>query len=501
MPELVIGVDVGTTTVKSAAFALPTLHTPVATSRRPSATRSPRAGWSEADPDEVAGAAFESVREVVDRVGAENVAAIGISGTACGAWLVDGRGRSVRPAILWNDGRAASVTAGWQATGQARRIFDISGNMPFPGYTLSVLAWLAAHEPASLRDAATVLCCKDWLRFRLTGVMASDETDASYVPMDMRTRSWSDELLEATGTRDLRRLLPDLLDPRTVHPLLPAAARLTGLVEGIPVAVGATDIIAGIVGAGATRPGGTVTILGTSANSTVVADEIPWEPRGVGIMAAAPLGRYARSLINTAGSETLDWGARLLTDGDVARMLSLAADAPSGADGLVLVPYLSAAGTVSPRFDPAATGTLVGLRSHHGAAQVARAIVEGLALAVADCYAHMALPVDRIRAVGGAARSDLLLQAVADLTDRPVERMAMEESGARGVAVLAAWATGASDDLDALAGAVGIAERFEPRRDGPLAGLLTRYQAVAGTGVGAPGSAAAGGVVPKVLGA
>ncbi len=98
MPELVIGVDVGTTTVKSAAFALPTLHTPVATSRRPSATRSPRAGWSEADPDEVAGAAFESVREVVDRVGAENVAAIGISGTACGAgWSTVGVGPSVRP--------------------------------------------------------------------------------------------------------------------------------------------------------------------------------------------------------------------------------------------------------------------------------------------------------------------------------------------------------------------------------------------------------------------
>ncbi len=481
MPELVIGVDVGTTTVKSAAFALPALDAPVALSRRPSVTRSPRPGWSEADPDEVAAAAFETVRGVVAEVGAERVAAIGISGTACGAWLLDGADRPVRPAILWNDGRAASVTAAWHASGRAERIFDLSGNTPFPGYTLSVLGWLATHEPEHLAAARTVLCCKDWLRLQLTGIAASDESDASYVPMDMRTRGWSQELLELAGVEAHRRLLPELLDPRTVQQLHAEAARRTGLREGTPVAVGATDIIAGVVGAGATRPGGTVTILGTSANSTVVSDTIPWEPRGVGIMAAAPLGRYARSLINTAGSETLDWGARLLTGGDVRRLLALAEDAPAGADGLLLVPYLSPAGTVSPRFDPSATGRLTGLRAHHGPSHVARAIVEGLALAVADCYAHMALPVERVIAVGGAARSDLLLQGIADLVGRPVERSSMEESGARGVAVLAAWAIGATDDLDGLASAIAPGERFEPRPDGPLADLLGRYQEAAGT--------------------
>jgi sugar (pentulose or hexulose) kinase len=199
-------------------------------------------------------------------------------------------------------------------------------------------------------------------------------------------------------------------------------------------------------------------------------------------MAASPLGRWARSLINTSGSATLDWGARLLAEGDVDRLLALAAEAPEGADGLVLVPYLSPAGTISPRLDPHATGTLAGMRVHHGPGHVARAIVEGLAAAVADCYANMAVPVEEIVAVGGAARSDMLLQALADLAGRPVVRLAGDEFGARGVAVLAAWAIGASDDLDALAGSVRRERSFEPRPTGALAGGLARYQGLAAAG-------------------
>lgn len=477
MQDVIIGVDVGTTTVKSAAFALPDLAVPVAVQRRPSAAVSPRPDWSEADPDAVEEAALSTVRDLVGELGSRRVAALGITGTACGAWLADAAGAPVRPAILWNDGRAAGVTAAWAREGRMERIFDISGNVPFPGYTLSVLAWLAEHEPESLQRASALLWCKDWLRWRLTGVQGTDESEASYVPFDIVSRAWSDELFDVTGTAAWRGLFPDLLPPRQTSPLHGEAARATGLAEGTPVAVGATDIVAGLVGAGGSGIGGTVTILGTSANSTVVAGEPPWEPRGVGIMAASPPHRYARSLINTSGSATLDWGARLLCGGDVDRLLDLAAEAPEGADGLILVPYLSPAGTVSPRLDPSATGTLGGLRAHHGPAHIARAVVEGLALAVADCYANMALPVTEIVAVGGAARSDLLLQALADLAGYPVVRLVGDEMGARGAAVLAAWAIGVADDLDALSTGVRRDRRFEPRADGPLSGALGRYQA------------------------
>ena len=362
------------------------------------------------------------------------------------------------------------------------RIFAVSGNVPFPGYTLSVLAWLAANEPESLDAASSLLWCKDWLRSKLTGISATDESEASYVPFDITARAWSEELFELAGVHPWRRLVPDLLPPMTTLPLMSEAASRTGLPVGTPVAVGATDIIAGVVGAGATQVGGNVTVLGTSANSTVVAAEPPWQPRNVGIMAASPLGRFARiDSINTSGSATLDWGARLLTGGDLDHLIALAATAPAGADGLILVPYLSPAGMVSPRVDPNATGTLAGLRVHHGPEHVARAVIEGLATAVADCYANMAVPVAEIVAIGGAARSDLLLQTLADIAARPVVRLAGDEFGARGVAVLAAWAIGKTGhDLDALAGAAASSApvRAATRRSpcgiaGALPGILT----------------------------
>lgn len=489
MADLVVGIDVGTTTVKSAAFALADLAVPVAVHRRPSAAYAPRPGWSEADPEAVAAVAWETLGAVVAEVGADRVAAVGITGTACGAWLIDGGQAPVRPAILWNDGRAAGITRRWQAEGLLPTIFALSGNAPFPGYTLPVLAWLKEHEPDTLARSTAVLCCKDWLRGQLTGEFATDETDASYVPFDIRRRAWSDELLELTDLTDQRRLLPPLLDPASCAPRRRNAAARTGLRPGTPVAVGATDIIAGVVGAGGAAPGQAVTLFGTSANSTVVTAEPVFAPENVGIMAAAPLGRYARSLVNTSGSATLDWAAALLCGGNVARLGALAAEAPEGADGLTLVPYLSPAGTVSPRVDPHATGTLAGLRDHHGPAHVARAAFEGLALAVADCYASMPAPVERIVAVGGAARSDALLQALADATGTLVARPRGDEFGARGVALLAGWAIGAVPGLDEAAGRLEPERTFIPRDDGPLAGALDRYRAVAAanraaTGVG-----------------
>lgn len=479
MADVVVGIDVGTTVVKSAAFALDDPSTPITVSRCRSATRAPRPGWSEVDPPMVEAQALQTLAAVVAEVGSERIAAVGISGTACGAWLVDSVGHPIRPAILWNDGRASSIVERWKAEGVLERIFEISGNVPYPGYTLPVLAWLAEHEREHLARASSLLWAKDWLRFRLTGEIGADESDASYVPFDIRRRAWSDELLDLAGVRSCRPLFPELLDPRHLAPLTQEGSEMTGLRPGTPVAVGATDIVAGVAGAGATAPGRAVTLFGTSANSTVITAEPVFEPAGVGIMAAAPLGRYARTMVNTSGSATLDWAATLLSGGDVGRLGALAADAPEGCDGVLLVPYLSPAGVVCPFVDAHATGTFAGLRSHHGPAHLARAAFEGLAMAVADGYANMPVTTDRIVAVGGAARSDLLLQALADATGTVVDRLDGDEFGVRGVALLAAWAARLTDDLAGVAASVKVDRSFEPAAEGPLAGALARYQAVA----------------------
>jgi sugar (pentulose or hexulose) kinase len=382
----------------------------------------------------------------------------------------------VRSAILWNDGRAAEIVSDWHDDGTIAEIFARSGNVPFPGYTLPVLAWLKHHSPDVLEQADRLLFCKDWIRAWLTGVQASDETDASYAPFGIAERDWDLRLLELAGVADYRHLLPDLLAPDTTDPLLGDVAEQLGLPTGIPVAVGATDIVAGCVGGGAVEPGHAVTILGTSANSSVVTESPEFQPDQVGIMAAAPLGQWIRTMLNTSGSTTLDWAAGLFAGGEVGRLLDLAGSADTD-DLPVLLPYLAGAGVVSPFVDPGARGGFLGLRSHHGPAELARAAVEGLAFAVADSYASMPTDVVEITAVGGAARSDLLLQTIADVTQATVTRPEGEEFGARGVALLAGVAAGlvASDDLPALSNRLDVDRTFQARQ-GAVSDRLGRYR-------------------------
>lgn len=471
--ELVIGIDVGTTTTKAALFALDDTRGPVAVARVASTTRSPRPGWSEAEPAAVLDAVREAVRTCVDEVDAGAVTAVGITGTACGAWLVDADGDPVRDAVLWNDGRAAGILAEWRRDGVLDVLVERGGNALMPGFTLPVLAWLAEHEPDVLDVASVVLCCKDVVRAWLTGERASEATDASYVPFDVAARRWDDEMLAVTGLDPLHHLLPPLRPEDATAPLLDDVATQLGLPPGIPVGVGATDIVAGCVGGGAVEVGRAVTILGTSANTSVVTGDAHTEPRGVGLTAAAPRGRWVRTMVNTSGATTLDWAAGLLTGGDVAALVELAGTADPD-DVPVLVPYLAETGVVSPVVAPDAAGGFVGLRAHHGPAALARAVLEGLAHAVADGVAALPVALERVTAVGGAARAELVLQLLADATGATVVRPSGEELGARGAAVLAAAAAGA---IDVDVAATDLEEDLVVQPDQARGGeRLARYQ-------------------------
>ena len=477
MAELLLGIDAGTTAVKAAVFDVHAPQRPLSIGRSQCRTTEPQPGWSERDPDDLIASVRECIRDTLssEEVDARSVRAIGISATACGAWLVSD-GRPVRPAIMWNDGRAAAIVSRWHEDGTMREIFDRSGNIPFPGYTLPVLNWLAENEPESLEESDMLLFSKDWIRAWLTGVFGGDETDASYAPFDIRNRQWDDRLLEITGAKDYARLLPPIQERTRVDALLSEPARELGLPQGIPVALGATDIIAGCVGGGAIEPGHAVSILGTSANSSTVTEQPEFEPREIGIMAAAPLGRWVRTMLNTAGSMTLDWAAEQLSDGDVGRLLEMASAADTR-DLPILLPYLAGAGVVSPFVDAKARGAFLGLRANHGPKEMARASVEGLAFAVADSYASMPTDVVEITAIGGAARSDLLLQTIADACDAAVTRPGGEEFGARGVALLAGYGAGLYDEttLEDLVSELEVAQRFtpEPKR---VADRLERYR-------------------------
>lgn len=483
MNSLLLGIDIGTTVVKAATFELDGRVR--RTVRRDSPVEIPRLGWSEADMERLWDLVQMVVAETVAGDG-DAVAAISLSAVACGAWLVDARGDAVRRAILWNDGRAADLIAAWQESGVLGEVFRRSGNALYPGYTVPVIRWLHTHERDTLDRASWVLCCKDWIRLRLTGEVATDESDASYMPWDIARRAYDEEIWRLCGIEAYGDRFPPVRASTAIAAgLRPGAARALGLRPDTPVVVGMADVTATTLGAGVTAPGQACTLLGTSCLNSLVLDRPEIAPRGIGITACTVGGRWLRSLVNTAGTLNLDWfidqvwsGPR---DSALVEVEAEAARVPIGAEGVLYHPYLNTTGVVSPFVHPHARAQFFGLSVEHTRAHLARAIYEGVALAIRDCFEAMPDSPAEIRLAGGGARSPLWCQMIADCTGRRLYVPVGDELGALGAALLAGIGSGIYRTLEEAAAQVTIDRVYEPRADVHEAytRLLTLYRSVA----------------------
>ena len=227
-----------------------------------------------------------------------------------GAWLIDEQGEPVRDAILWNDGRAQELIdrLSLEHPGFMQTIFRTSGSVMQQGCTLPVLRWLADHEPATLDRAATVLCCKDWIAYKLTGSRQVDPTEASVMPGSAEERGYSEEMIDLFGLRPWRHLFPPVRPSQAVAGELHAdAAQATGLRPGTPVVVGAGDVPASAIGLGAVEPGVACTLLGTNILNCLVTASPIYEPYDVGVMFCLPEQRWLRAMINVSGTTSMDW--------------------------------------------------------------------------------------------------------------------------------------------------------------------------------------------------
>ncbi len=474
--DLLLGIDAGTSVVKAALFDRRVRE--VATTRRRTLLVAPRPEWSETEMDETWAMTAAAVRDLLQQTGVEpeRIAAVGLTGSMVGAWLVDDAGRPVRRGILWNDGRTQPLIDRMEAEqpGFMRRIYRSSGSVMQQGCTLPLLRWLAEHEPESLARAATVLCCKDWLGFRLTGARHLDPTEASVLPGDTRARTYSEALIDLFGLRPWRSLFP------AVHPshavtggLLPAAAAATGLVAGTPVVAGAGDVPASAVGLGAVRPGQACTLLGTNILNCLVTGEPLFEPADVGLLFCLPEQGWLRAMVNVSGTTALDWfiaefwsheaAAAPSTGALFAGLEAAAQSRPVGAGGVLFLPYLSALGITTPFLEAAARAEFFGLTDRTTRADLLRAVYEGLSLSIRDGYAVMPRAVTEIRLAGGGARSRFWSQMIADCTGRRVLVPEGSEFGARGAALLAAVGIGRHRSVtDAVEQTEGGARVFEP---------------------------------------
>ncbi|MBO1075192.1 xylulokinase [Roseomonas marmotae] len=467
-----LGLDLGTSGVKAvltgaAGEVLAQATAPLAVSR-------PRPLWSEQDPAEwwrATEAALAALRRTHDLSG---VRALGIAGQMHGAVLLDAADAVLRAAILWNDGRCGTECRELEAA--EPRAAAITGNLVMPGFTAPKLLWVRRHEPEIFARTRRVLLPKDWLRLRLTGEAISEMSDAAgTLWLDVAARRWSPEMLAATGLSESQ--MPALVEGSApAGRLRPEAAAALGLPPGIPLAGGAGDNAGGAVGIGCTEPGDAFLSLGTSG-VIFVSDPgfLPDPGRAVHAFCHALPGRWHRMSVILSAAASLSWITRVTGAADEAALLAEVERAGlAAAHGPVFLPYLS--GERTPHNDPHASGQFFGLTAGTERADLARAVLEGVAFAMADGLEALEARGARIpalAAIGGGARSRAWLRILAATLDRPVLTVTGAETGpALGAARLARIACGDGGIAEVCA-KPAIAAVIEPEGD-LAAGLAPR---------------------------
>ena len=471
-----IGLDLGTS---SLIAVLCEDGVPRARAMRPLSTASPHPYWSEQQPEDWWQAALSALDELLASLGPggrAGVRAIGLSGQMHGAVLLDDAGRVLRPAMLWNDGRAHAECAA--LTRALPEIGMIAGVPPLPGLTAPKFPWLARHEPHILGAVRHVLMPKDYLGYRLHGGHVSDPSDAAGTLLfDQAGRCWSDALCAAAGVDPA--WLPALRHGHEVAGgLSGTVARRLGLPEGLPVVTGGGDTATGAVSVGAIEDGAAFLSLGTSGQVFLAGDRYRPNPeRLVHAFAHTLPARWYQMAAMLNGARPMAWFAGV-AGSDIAPLLAEAETVPPDRVPLFL-PYLT--GERTPHGDPHIRGAFYGLEDGTGRAAMMRAVVEAVAFCFADAFdsldrgAGIAGPIP---AIGGGTRSDFLLRTIADVTGHAIGRASGATAGPSiGAAKLAALATG---DLsrDDIARRPVPGKVFEPRSAPVLGARLQRWRAL-----------------------
>ncbi|WP_052371758.1 FGGY family carbohydrate kinase [Amycolatopsis taiwanensis] len=460
---VIVGIDAGTTAVK--ATVLTTDGRQLSTARESVRVAHPRRDRAEQSMHEVWQAVAATVRAALADAGEIEVAVVGVTGQGDGAWLLDEHHDPVGPAVLWLDGRAADRVRTWEADGRAELLRRTTGSVLFPGALPVLLEELEAGDPGLLARARHQANCKDWIRLRLTGVLETDSSEASRTYLDVATGEYSLELVERLGHQRFVHLLPPIARAWAHRPLRSEAAAELGLPAGIPVVTGLVDTAAAGVGLAIADPGQSYAIIGTTAFLGTVHASAADRRTDAGITIATGLdGAVLECLAPMSGTPNLEW-ARTVAGRASASWHEIEAEARTvgpGAGGVLYLPYGAESGERAPFSDVHASAGWLGLSTATTAAQLLRAVYEGLALSLRECREALAVK-GNIRLCGGAAASSLLCQVLADVTGCTIERATADELGARGVGAVGLAALASSPDVaGAAARLLGELDVFEP---------------------------------------
>ena len=404
----------------------------------------PRPGWSEQDPAHWWQACLAGVPELLAGFDAKQVAGIGVGGQMHGLVALDAAGNVLHPAILWNDGRTAAQVDYLNETVGNDKLSAWTGNIAFAGFTAPKLLWMRQNEPDLFARIAKILLPKDYLVYRLTGVHATDYSDASgTLLLDVAHKRWSSEMLDLCGVTEAQ--MPTLFDSwQPVGTLTAAAATALGLPTDVVVCAGAGDNAAAAIGTGTVGEGRCNISLGTSGTVFISSEQFRVDPHNaLHAFAHADGGFHLMGCMLSAASCNKWWMEDILHDGDYAAAQEAIVPEKLGRSHVFYLPYLM--GERSPINDTNARAVFLGMTMDTTRADMTQAMLEGVAFALRDSVEiarSLGLDISRSTLCGGGSRSPLWRTILANVLGIPLDLPATEQGPGYGAALLALVACG-----------------------------------------------------------
>ena len=464
MSTWLLGVDIGTSSCKTAVFAPDGQVIAQGGSEYP--VSYPGKGWAEQDPVDWWNGVCRAVRQMIAESGINpaDIAGIGVDGQSWSAVALDGAGNVLCPTPIWTDTRSAEICRKTAERIGEGKLFGLCGNPAQPGYTWPKVLWYKEHRPEAFAKTEKILQSNSYIVYRMTGEITQDLSQGyGLACFDMRKGCWDDAACEELGIPV--KFLPEIVNcHQAVGKLTREAAEATGLKEGTPVVAGGLDAACGTLGAGVVSPGQTQEQGGQAGGMSICIDRYAADPSLILGFHVVP-GRWLLQGGTTGGGGALKWlRETMCPEASFWEMSALAEQAPAGSGGVTFLPYM--AGERSPLWNPKACGVFFGLNFGVTRGQMIRACMEGVAYALRhnlETAEAAGAKADILRSMGGSANSRIWTQIKADVTGRGIEVPASDTATTLGAAILAGVGTGVYGSFEEAAQrTVSVKTTFTP---------------------------------------
>lgn len=472
--ELLLGIDIGTSACKIAAFSRDGRALCTASEEYP--VYYPAPGFVEQDPDDWWRAVCRSTKKLIkeNSIDPADIAGVGVDGQSWAAIAVDKQGEVLARNPIWMDTRSEAICKKLNDAVGEKEIFAVSGNPLKAQYTTGKIIWYKENMPDVYRRIDKILQSNSFIVYRMTGVITQDVSQGYGVHcFDMRKSRWDSTMCTSLGIK--RSFLPEIVPcHQVVGKISQIAAQFMGLKEGTPVVAGGLDAACGTLGAGVLNAGQTQEQGGQAGGMSICIDRYCADPRLI-LGYHVVLGKWLLQGGTTGGGGALRWfndlfgyeekqNAREAGVSSFELLGALAGTAPAGSGGVVFLPYM--AGERSPIWDEKAKGLFYGLDYSKTKAHMVRAVMEGVAYSLRhnlDVANEAGATVGTMRAMGGAANSHIWTQIKSDITGKSIEVPTSDTATTLGAALLAGVGVGLYADFDeAVSSTVQVVRRHEP---------------------------------------